>query len=50
VELAAVHDAVGDAANLVLRLRERVDLLDRLVLADEGELEARRARVDDEDP
>ena len=48
--LAAVDDAVPDPGQIGARGGvERVDPLGRLVLADEVELQARRAGVDDQD-
>jgi hypothetical protein len=45
-----VDDAVRDRLDPVRQVVERLDRLGRLVLRDERELQARRARVDDEDP
>jgi hypothetical protein len=42
-----VDDPVGDRGDLCRNRCERLDSLRRLVLGDERELEARRARVDD---
>ena len=48
-DVAAVDDAVADRVEIGRHVVERPDRLRALAAGDERQLEARRARVDDED-